>query len=314
VNTRITGIKANKAPNPRKAFLSDLEDLIKTLQRSGHGIIIMMDANEVMTTTGELARWASRLDLRDLHRNNPAPSTYLGSSNRRIDFIFGCSQIQEYVASAGTLSYIDGPQSDHRGLFVDIDLSNYLSHDPNSNKHIMSRARALRTGNPELVESYIREMHHYYESHSMEERIDKLYSKFQTMTEAQVRRALEAWDRDQGRAMKKAEKEISIPKQQYEWSPTLRNAGITRRYWRLRLRQAKYGEDFSPTIARMQEQIQQQDATFQFPHQHDSTLSTTEITHHLNQSTKHLHECQKAATENSIQILRGLVGNVSGRQ
>jgi hypothetical protein len=137
-----------------------------------------------MTTTGELARWASRLDLRDLHRNNPAPSTYLGSSNRRIDFIFGCSQIQEYVASAGTLSYIDGPQSDHRGLFVDIDLSNYLSHDPNSNKHIMSSARALRTGNPELVESYIREMHHYYESHSMEERIDKLYSKFQTMTEA----------------------------------------------------------------------------------------------------------------------------------
>ena len=298
--------KGIKMPNPRKAYLNDLEAAIQSLQTAGHGVVVMMDANEVVTTTGELAGWMSRLDLFDLHKAQPAPSTYLGSNNRRIDFMFGCSRIREYVSSAGTLSYIEGPQSDHRGLFIDIDLSRYLSYDPNSNPHITPGARTLRTGNPELVSKYISEMLNYYECHSMATRIEELYNNFQTMTEDQIRSKLEAWDRDQGRAMKKAEKEISIPKKQYEWSPILRNAAITRRYWRLRLRQSKYGEDFRSTIARMREQIQQHDPTFQFPF-HDSQLSLNEITGQLNQSTKQLHECQKAATENRFKLFQDLL-------
>jgi hypothetical protein len=56
----------------------------------------------------------------------------------------------------------------------------------------------------------------------MEERIENLFQNFQSMPEDDVRRELEAWDRDQGRAMRKSEKEISIPKKQYEWSPNFK--------------------------------------------------------------------------------------------
>jgi hypothetical protein len=152
----------------------------------------MMDANEVLETRSVLAEWASRLDLQDLHKNQPAPSTYIGSKHRRIDHIFGCHQINNYKVAAGTLSYIDGPQPDHRGLFVDIDLYGYLSYDPHSNPHINSATRSLRTGNPELVLAYMQMMLKYYERHKMEERMAQLYKNFKNMTIEQIKDELEA--------------------------------------------------------------------------------------------------------------------------
>jgi hypothetical protein len=74
----------------------------------------------------------------------------------------------------------------------------------------------------------------------MESRIATMYQNFTKMTEEEVRQALEAWDRDQGQA----EKAINIAKKPYVWSPNLRNAAITQQYWRLRLRQTKYDEDY----------------------------------------------------------------------
>jgi len=225
-----------KSPQPRQRFFQDLEATIKVLQLQGHAVILMLDANEVLRPTGKFAEFLERLDLHDVHHNDPAPSTFIGSTNRRIDYIFGCHQLRGYMTSSGTLSYVDGPQSDHRGMFVDVNFADFVSYDANANPHLAAQARTLRTGNPELVTSYIHEMLQYYTSHRMEERITNLHKNFKQMEKEDIKKELEAWDRDPGRAMKKAEKEISKPKQQYAWLPKLRNAAIIRRYWKLRFR------------------------------------------------------------------------------
>jgi hypothetical protein len=53
-------------------------------------------------------------DLTDIHAHNCAPSTYIGSENRRIDYMFGSPTIHDAVTRSGTLSYTEGPQADHR--------------------------------------------------------------------------------------------------------------------------------------------------------------------------------------------------------
>jgi hypothetical protein len=284
------------SPQPRERFLNELEDVIKHLQNQGNAILVMLDANDILSTNGSLAKWVGRLDLHDVHSSHPAPSTYLGSKTRRIDYMFGCTQIMGYIKASGTLSYLQGPQSDHRSLFVDIDIQGFIKFDAYSNNHSPSNARLLRTGNPELVAQYTQEMLKYYECHSMEQRIDSLRDRFTTMAPHDILQELEAWDRDQGRAMKSAERSLRIPKPLYVWSPQLRNAGIIRRYWRLRLREIKHNEDFSPTIGRLQDTIRQSDPSFRLPHAGDR-LTITEIRQQLKTATKTLHEMQKGSVE-----------------
>ena len=154
-----------KSPNPRKAFLQDLETTILQLRGQGHAIIVMLDANETLRNENDLGKWKARLDLQDVHQTCPAPSTYIGSTSRRIDFMFACTQAMPHIKASGILSYMEGPQSDHRGIFLDIDIAAYIQYDAGKNPMISSALRTLRTGNPEMVAGYHRAMHRYYIDH-----------------------------------------------------------------------------------------------------------------------------------------------------
>jgi hypothetical protein len=246
-----------------------------------------------------------------MHYKDPAPSTYIGSTNRRIDHIFGCNEIMKFAVAAGTLSYIDGPQSDHRSLFVDITFADYLNFDANKNPHTPAPTRSLRTGNPELVEGYHTAMKKYYTDHNMVQRIDNLHKHYKQMTTKEIREKLEAWDNDQGRAMRHAESEIQQPQRPYAWSPQLRNAAILKRYWRLRLREAQYeGENYYSTILRLQDHVRHRDSNFQLPFVNER-LTLPTIRQHLNESTKNLREQQKQATNNRFKTYRDLLATYS---
>ena len=137
--------------NPRLSFLRDMEGLIHKLQDEGHSIILMLDANSVLSSENHFRDTMDRLHLTDLHRDDPAPSTYIGAEDRRIDYIFGCTRVAETLIASGTLSYLEGPQSDHRGLYVDINATTLLQHDANDNHIQPPQGRQLRSGNPEIV-------------------------------------------------------------------------------------------------------------------------------------------------------------------
>ena len=138
-----------KSVNPRRLFLRDLQDAITQLvQTAGHAIVLMMDANATLSSDPHLSEFMESCMLSDLHEWDPALSTFIGAPNQRIDFILGCDQIKSSLRHSGTLAYTEGPQSDHRGLFVDLDI-NFLHGS--AEKIAKSISQGLHTGNPELV-------------------------------------------------------------------------------------------------------------------------------------------------------------------
>jgi hypothetical protein len=162
-------------PQPRNRILSDLAVTITALQNEGHSIILMMDANGTVSNDRQLQEMINSCDLVDLHQGDPAPSTYMGSIGRRIDYIFGCHRAAATVMRQGSLAYLEGPQSDHRGLYVDLKLDNILG-DLQTSSMTTPCSRTLYSGNPELVEKYLIEVRNYNKSHNVQSRIQKLHS------------------------------------------------------------------------------------------------------------------------------------------
>ena len=115
----------------------------------------------------------------------------------------------------------------------------------------------------------------YYEKHNMVKRINRIHKHHSKLSNEQLQRVLEKWDRDQGRAMQYAEKAIgSVRLKKHYWSPTLRNAGLLCRYWNLRKQSKMENRVTHDTITRLQEMVYQHDPNFTFPLQQvDLTVS-----------------------------------------
>ena len=275
--------------NPRRLFLTDLQKTILDLQNSGHCIILMLDANS--TLDDDIFQiFLAACGLHDLHYTDPAPSTYIGSANRRIDFIFGCDEILPYVTRSGSLAYADGPQSDHRSLYIDIS-PEFIEPSP-WHTILPSISRDLYTGNPDMVQKYHKSMLAYYSHHCMADRMQRLFDSKDSLNRDELRNALIKWDNDQGRAMELSERSLRRTPKKCAWSPILRNSAIIRRYWLLRLRESLRHEDYTSTFYRWQGSVQLHDKSFSLPFL-GQPLTTSQIRDHLNASNRNFRDIQK---------------------
>jgi hypothetical protein len=77
--------------NPRRLFFADLQKTISSLQELGHCIVLMLDANSTMEDP-QLLEFIAMCGLNDVHTNDPAPSTFIGAANRRIDFFLAATK------------------------------------------------------------------------------------------------------------------------------------------------------------------------------------------------------------------------------
>jgi endonuclease/exonuclease/phosphatase family metal-dependent hydrolase len=177
-------------PNPRKTFVDDLATEIRTLLDAQHHVILALDANTIVETDAYFRQMIDFCDLNDIHKHTCAPSTYIGAENRRIDYIFGSPHVMDAVTRSGTLSYVEGPQADHRPLYLDLDAFAILQYNPTDQEIPSSQQRNLKTGNPELVANYVASMQVYYINHSMEERINRLYDNKEQLSREMIRMEL----------------------------------------------------------------------------------------------------------------------------
>ena len=292
------------SPDPRQLFFDQLQAQIHALQDQNHRVVLMFDANERLAPDSEFYDFLRNCDLHDLQDSDPAQSTYILHDNSRLDYMFGCTAVKNAVKRQGTLAYREGPQADHRGLFADLD-TRMLLGDYNNQPILPASARLLRSGNPKNVKQYNEEMHKYYSEHDMVDRIRTLYRTHSKLSDNYVRKLLNKWDADQGRSMKFSEAQLRSPPKQYDWSNKLRNAGLQRRYWRLRLRSWKLGISYDYTYDRLEQQTQVDDPSFKFLHR--GRLSLAEIKYHLAEATKTLTKCQKDATGLRIASLEELL-------
>ena len=122
--------------------------------------------------------------------------------------VFSKVLVFQYLDRSVTLAYNEGPQSDHRERYADLNLQTFVG---SKSPIAASAARGVHTGNPELVQQYNSQVLKYYEQHNMVKRIDDLDSNYKHMTKAEIRESLIHWDNDKGRAMQHAEKSLLKP-------------------------------------------------------------------------------------------------------
>jgi Reverse transcriptase (RNA-dependent DNA polymerase) len=281
----------------RQLFLTDMTRQVQTLLDAGHAVLLMLDANSTLTDDGKFRTMAEQCGLTDLHRSDPAPSTYIGTTTRRIDYMLGCPKVLASLIRQGSLAYQEGPQSDHRALYVDLNAHQLLEHHANDNSIQPAQARVLKTGNPEAVSTYLTHMTEYYTTHNMIKRINKLHKKHRNFSDDKLSSLLEKWDRDQGRAMQLAEGKTGHSKlKKHYWSPTLRNAGILCRYWNIQKRAKTENRDMTDITRRLQNMVQQHDPTFSFP-MRQGVMTVHELDKKWKEAKQTLKQLQKEARE-----------------
>jgi hypothetical protein len=142
----------NQNPDPIKTFYADVDDLLTKWKKLQYEIIVLIDANETIgNKPGGLAPILNRIGLTDLihsqHHLNDTVNTHARGS-KRIDYVLGTRKVQENCARSGMLPYGVGYQSDHRALFIKVNLQEILQTTVSQMDTIM--ARKLMQATPAL--------------------------------------------------------------------------------------------------------------------------------------------------------------------
>lgn len=169
-------------PNPRSQYFKDLSDFIGERHdedRGKHGFIIGVDANESLQENGAFQRFMDENLLSCCHSAvhpsvKDTPTAEYGSD--RIDFILASDNILEHVKRAGILPLHQTTQSDHRMLFIDINIEEVLKGTYANITH--PATRKLRLDNPEVYQKYIKDLERLCRSHHLLDKITAMTTDF----------------------------------------------------------------------------------------------------------------------------------------
>jgi hypothetical protein len=110
-------------PNPRQEVLDDLKSYITT-KSSDDYFIIGIDANESASENNSgINIFINETNLIDIYtyiHSEEEFGTHINGS-KRIDYMLCSANIKQYVSQVGMLKFQDGFDSDHRGIFCDLD-------------------------------------------------------------------------------------------------------------------------------------------------------------------------------------------------
>ena len=173
--------KIGRRCDPRVAFVQDLCKVINKWREEGCEIILGVDdANEDVSvwSPSSFRNKMKEVGLVEaILRLHPKPvATFqLNTQDVPIDAIFVSSGVK--VLSAGYLAFDEGPQSDHRALWMDIDLSLTLGgyHPERSS---FSR-RLLSSQDSRSVKRYLKTVKREYIRYSIPQRLQQLESVLQ---------------------------------------------------------------------------------------------------------------------------------------
>ena len=110
--------------------ITHLEIFIIKLTKLNHEVIIGIDANEAFTSNaGDIARLCKKCQLIDpistKHGTTGEPNTYTRGTYQ-IDYFFCTSIVYKFIKKCGILPFYSIISSDHRGLYTDVDITQYL--------------------------------------------------------------------------------------------------------------------------------------------------------------------------------------------
>jgi exonuclease III len=282
---RLTGVDN---PDPCQTFWSDLEKYIKTLTNDKQEVLLMLDANDPHAK--ELNPIMQRLKMKDLHIHlhgtDFEPETHQRGT-AQIDFMYGTAKVIEACTKAGIGAYDDICYTDHRHLFVDIDLGWLLSgYPPDLTRH---ENRMLETTNPNATKIYKESLQKYIERDQIHARMLRIRDRIaitHQLTE-EDKEELEELDFLLTSAHLEAERQCG-KLSNTPWSPKLKAANKLKRHWEMWCKQIKTGRDLSIQQKRINAEVGP----------HDPDNPTEEQAHQLlKEARKHLKEVKLKAKE-----------------
>jgi hypothetical protein len=224
-----------KNPDPIKHFYQDIQKQLQEWKQQGSEILLMIDANEqIGEKPGGLTSVMGKLGLtelvRHIHPNSQEPNTHIRGSHR-IDYIFGTTRVRDNCFKAGILPFGTGYQSDHRAIFVTINMENILSSKITATDTIT--ARKLQQATPRERELFLREVNRYYENQNIYQRLKELQADDETWTEDN-KKEYEWCDQIMIHGMLLAEQQTRKLKTT-PWSPLFGKAVNKKSFWKTAL-------------------------------------------------------------------------------
>jgi hypothetical protein len=222
--------------DPISNFYTDLKELIQKMQREQHEIVIMMDANACMADLkNKFAQWVLELKLVDpmtaRHGTERQPATFQGGKHR-IDYFLTTPVIYKYVKKAGILPFASYYESDHRALFLDIDMAAYLQGEPSL--ELATETRHINGKNHKSIAIYKSELEKFFQTSGYMQRLydfETLHAQQKVLSEVMATE-LDNLDNELTSAKLYAESKCKR-KVQVPWSPKIKELNDEIRYWKL---------------------------------------------------------------------------------
>jgi hypothetical protein len=242
-------LEEKDAPNtdPIEAFYNDLRSIVTELTRNDHEIVIMIDANSCLEDNkSKFSKWVSELHLIDpltaRHGTERQPATFQGGKHR-IDYFLMTQEIYNYVIRAGILPWQSFYTSDHRALFMDIDLAAYLKGEPSLELAVESRY--INGKDQNAMMKYKKILEEFFETSDILQRLKRFemaYSTYGDLTE-KLANELDQMDNELNDAKLRAEIACKR-KAQVPWSPKLKICNDEIKYWKLWRKELLTHRDF----------------------------------------------------------------------
>ena len=243
-------------PNPRRQFYKDLDRTLALYTEQGDSIILAGDFN---TSIGNDPSGLDRLlnkfhlsdTLRQLHGSYQCATHSRGS--KTIDYIFASQDILHAIQRGAILAFDSIIPSDHRPLFIDINI--HSAFHASLPSLLKPPQRSLLSTNTRNCSKYVACLYSSLQSHKVFERIQRL----KQLTAADLNQAIqlaEAIDRDVTRLMLASEHKLQRPSPT-PFSSELAQACIRVSILKLRYSELKHNKSHTLSIQHLQSRLQE---------------------------------------------------------
>ena len=162
-------------PNPQREFDKDLCTQLRQWRLDGCDILLAIDTNAGLddSRVNNIVSAGNLCDILGSKHGIDSPPTFTNGS-KTIDFFFGTTNVQRAVQACGYLPFNDGIRSDHRGLWLDLNL-NFFSYGPVP--EMTPATSRLSTTNQKWVQRMKEQITNHIKEANIRTRLDALQEK-----------------------------------------------------------------------------------------------------------------------------------------